>query len=221
MRFKGKCNLYVIESLYYTKFRIHGCLNTPLIIQNRMEPFIEGEFKSNDRFIEDADNDPTKLYITYESLFPHGLMYLDTKYIPLKDGTYHVKGSVIRADNKHAYDDVTIENFRIKKFVKYCAPSHSKTPYFIQYFSYMRDTCYEVRTSRYVGEGFIRSATIFYKDCPDELTRISDTIIKLQGSPNIKQIILGKHGEYDEKYSTIDILFYPIKGAESADMGTQ
>ena len=177
-----------------------------------MDFFIEGEFKSNDRCIEDADNDPTKLYITYESLFPHGLMYLDTKYIPLKDGTYPVKGGVIRADNKHVYDDVTIENFRIKKFVKYCAPSQQKTPYFIQYFSYMRETCYEVRTTRYVGDKYYRSATIFYKECPDELKHISDTIKKLQGQSDIKQIILGKHGEYEKTYSTIDIIFYPIHG---------
>ena len=166
------------------------------------------DFMKEDRIIEDAENDPTPLYITYESLFPHGAFFQDTNFITLQDGTYPVRHGTIRADNKHSYDEVTIENFRIKKFVKYYPQGSIKGPLSIDYYKYIQGGMYEMCHCRRVGGKVVRSITLYYKPVSENMAMIAEKIADIQKSPNVKKVVYGANCICHTEYRTIDIYFH-------------
>ena len=167
-----------------------------------------------DRIIEDADNDPTSLYIIYDSLFPHGTFFQDTNFTPLQDGTYPVRYSTIRADNKHSYANVTIENFRIKKFVTYYPQGKIKVPLSIDYYKYIQDGLYEVCHCERAGGKVVQHITLYYIPKQGIMSSIAEKIADVQKNPMVKKVVYDTNSMYKE-YRTIKIYFHE-KGGDSS-----
>ncbi len=181
-----------------------------------MEENYKSDFEKEDRNIQNADEDPTKLYITYESLFPNGVYFQNKNYIPLQDGTYPVRCGTIRADNKHSYQDVTIENFRIKKFVKYYPQGHIKVPHSIDYYTYLQEGCYEVCHRQRVGGKIQGYTSLYYENKEGSMATIAARISELEKSENIKKIVIGRHSIPEKECKSIDVYFKHKESEESS-----